>query len=239
MSKPSPEYLAKVETCYSHDITIDRANMTTAQKFRTRLVIEAYQFWLNDKDIRPLQLMIRLAENDYTLMLHKAEQGDEVAQMYVRDLNIRAGVPRSVYEISNDVYVLNWFISRYTPDTKAIDKARDKEAVTWAIIESKKRGDTGSVLKGAQLSMALNGNYEEKENAYDQMPNMNITVTGDISVIRSGDSNYTDEEKKRLSKKFGLSEKAIQEFKENENGIMEAADDEEETDIFMNDEEDS
>lgn len=237
MSKPSAEYLQKVETCYNHDVTIDRANMTTAQKFRTHLVIEAYQFWLNDKDIRPLQLMTRLAEHDYILMLHKAEQGDEIAQMYVKDLNIRAGVPRSVYEISNDVYVLNWFISRYTPDTKAIDKARDKEAISWAIIESKKRGEPNAVLKGAQLSMALNGNYEEKENAYDQMPNMNINVTGDVSVIRSGERNYTDAEKKKISQKFGLTEKAIQEFKENENGIMEAADEEEENDIFINNEE--
>lgn len=237
MSKPSPEYLQKFETYYSHDITLDNANMTTAQKFRTRIVIEAYQFWLNDKDIRAQQLMTRLAQHEYEILLHNAKSGNEVAQMYVNDLNIRDGVPRSVNEIYNDVFVLNWFIKRYTADTKALDKARDKEAISWAIIEGKKRGETNSVLKGAQLSMALNGNYEEKENAYDQMPNMNITVTGDISVIHSGQNNYTEEEKKRLNKKFGLTEKDIQEFKENENGIMEADDDDEEKDIFLNNQE--
>ena len=51
MSKPSPEYLSKVETCFRNNITIDRANMTTAQRFRTRIVYEAFNFWLNDKDI--------------------------------------------------------------------------------------------------------------------------------------------------------------------------------------------
>ena len=239
MSKPSPEYLAKVETCFRNDITIERANMTTVQKYRTIIVYEAFQFWLNDKDIRPLQLMTRLASRDYLNYLHRAEGGDEIAQMFVKDLNIRYGANRSINELSNDVYVLNWFIDRYTTNTSAIEKARDKESIGWLIREGKKTGDTGAVAKGVQLSMALNDNYKEKENAADQIPNTLLNISGDVSIVHHGKSNYTDEEKELINKRYRyVTEKDIQQFQENESGIMESVDEEnpEDKDVFLNEE---
>ena len=235
MSKPSPEYLSKVETCFRNNITIDRANMTTAQRFRTRIVYEAFNIWLNDKDIRPLQLMTRLATQDYTIFLHQADCGDEIAQTYVKDLNIRPGVGRSINELSNDVYVLNWFINRYTPDTSAIEKARDKDTISWIITEGKKCGDKAAVVSGVKLSLVMNDNYKEKDNAADQIPNTLINISGDVSIVHPNDSNYTDEEKNALRDRFGVTEKEMLEFKENENGIMESIDDEdsEEQDIFI------
>jgi hypothetical protein len=235
MSKPSPEYLSKVETCFRNNITLAHANMTTVQKFRTQIVYEAFQFWLNDKDIRPMQLLSRIAARDYDIILNKADSGDELSQAQVKDLNIRPGVGRSINELSNDVYVLNWFINRYTPDTTAIEKARDKESISWIITEGKKCGDRTAVANGVKMSMTINDNYKEKDNAADQIPNTLINISGDVSIVRSNDSNYTEEEKKALRDKFGVTEKDILEFKENENGIMEAVDDDdaEEKDIFI------
>ena len=96
-------------------------------------------------------------------------------------------------------------------------------------------GDWRAVAKAnEQLANIHGGNFEEEENAVDQMPNTNINITGDVSVVKTDRVNYTDEEKARLRKKYGMTEKELAQELEEVNGIWQAKEEEDEDtpDVF-------
>jgi len=234
MSVPSEKYLKKIESWILGGLPIQRMSMSTEQKYRARVAYEGYQMWLQDRQIRPADLMRRISQRDYAVLLQRAKEGDEEAQQYVTDLQIQEGVPRGMSQISNDVYVLNWIISRFNVDTSAIEKAKVQDASDWLIREGMKMGDARAVKSGADIKMALNRNFDEKQNLEEQLPDHNINITGDVSVVKSDRVNYTDEEKRRMAKKFGLSMAEVEEYIQNEDGIYESAKEEEEImpDVF-------
>lgn len=221
MSRPSQNYLDKVEKWLMGGLTLDRMAMTLDQKFRAKLVYEAYQVWLQDKQIRPTDLMRRLAAREYPILLQKAGEGDETALEVVRLLNIREGVPRSFTEISNDVSVFNWIVGRFDTGIEHIEKAKVVDASDWLIREGMKMGDVRAVKSGADIKMQLNNNFNEKEDAASKMPTTEINITGDVSIIKSDRVNYTPEERKRLAKRFNLSEKEFTDMIQNEDGTWE------------------
>lgn len=236
MSKPSSKYLSIVEKWIIGDLSIQHMNMTMPQKFRAQIAFEAYQLWTGNKQMRVSKVMRNLAKRNYEILLRKAEEGDAKAIEYVETIGIKPGVNRSATEISNDVYVLNWLIGRLNIDTTNIERAKVEDASDWLISEGMKMGDARAVKSGADLKMQLHKNFDEKENAADQMPNTDINITGDVSVIKSDRVNYTDEEKRKLMRKYGLAEKEIIDMQQDENGIWQMSDagveDDEEQDVF-------
>lgn len=226
MSRPSQNYLDKVERWLMGGLTLDRMAMTLDQKFRAKLVYEAYQVWLQDKQIRPTDLMRRLAAREYPIVLHKAEEGDPVAQELVQLMHMKPGVPRSFTEISNDVSVFNWIVGRFDTGIEHIEKAKVVDASDWLIREGMKMGDARAVKSGADIKMQLNNNFNEKDDAASKMPTTEINITGDVSIIKSDRVNYTPEERKRLAKKFNLSDKEFTDMVQNEDGTWQMPDEE-------------
>lgn len=133
MSLPSKEYLSRIEKWLLGGLTLERMNMTLVQKFRARLAYEAYQVWMQNKQIRPADLMRRLAARDYDELLRQAAQGNEDAQLYVGALRIRKDEPRTVSEISNDVYVFNWLVGRFSTSESHINRAKYQDAADWLL----------------------------------------------------------------------------------------------------------
>ena len=65
------------------------------------------------------------------------------------------------------------------------------------------------------------------------MPNTDINITGDVSIIKEGRESMSDEEREKLRKKYGLTEKELVHEMEEINGVyQEVNDEEEEKDIF-------
>lgn len=232
MSKPSQEYLTKIEKWLIGGHELKRMNMTLVQKFRARLTYEAYQLWLQEKQIQPTDLMRRLSQREYSLLLQRAKEGDEEAQSYVGALKIMPDVPRSISEISNDVYVLNWLIKRFDNSTDAIEKAKVVDASDWLIREGKKMGDAKAVASGANLKMAINNNFQEQDDAASTMPNTNLNITGDVTIVKSDAVNYTEEETRQLARKYGLTLSEVKEMIQNEDGIYEEREEESKADFF-------
>ena len=124
MSKPSEKYFDKVERWLLGGITIDKMIMSPDQRFRALLAYEAYKIWLQDKQIRPTDIMRRIAAREYPVLLQKAAAGDSKAIEYVDAMNIRPGIPRTPTEISNDVALFNHIIGRFDVPTENIEKAK-------------------------------------------------------------------------------------------------------------------
>lgn len=226
MSKPSEKYFDKVERWLLGGLKIEKIIMSPDQRFRALLAYEAYQLWIQDKQIRPADIMRRLAAREYPMLLRKAEEGDQRAQEYVDAMKIRHGVPRTPTEISNDVALLNHIIAKFDVPTEAIERAKVQDASDWLIREGMKMGDARSVKSGADLKMQLNNNFQEKENAAEQMPDSDINITGDVSTIKRDRVNYTDEEKKKYARKYGLTDKQVIDMIENSDGSWSMPDEE-------------
>ena len=236
MSKPSEKYFDKVERWLLGGITIEKMIMSPDQRFRALLAYEAYKIWLQDKQIRATDIMRRIAAREYPVLLQKAAAGDSKAIEYVDAMNIRPGIPRTPTEISNDVALFNHIIGRFDVPTENIEKAKVQDASDWLIREGMKMGDPRSVKSGADLKMQLNNNFQEKENAAEQMPDSEINITGDVSVVKRDRVNYTDEEKKKFARRYGLTDKQVVDMIQNSEGTWQMPDEqpepEPEKDIF-------
>lgn len=224
MSKPSSKYFDLVERWLLGGLPIQRMNMSPDRRFRALLAYEAYQIWIQDKQIRPADIMRRIAAREYPILLHKAEIGDETAKGYVAAMNVRAGVPRTITEISNDVALFNHLVGYFDTPTVNIERAKVSDASDWLIREGMKSGNAKSVKSGADLKMQLYDNFKQEETPAEQMPNMEINITGDVSVVKRDRVNYTDEEKKRLAKKYGLTVRQVVELTQQPDGSWQAAD---------------
>lgn len=224
MSKPSPVFLDKVERWLLGGVNIEKVVMSPDQRFRAMLAYEVYKIWLSDKQIRPSDMFRKIAAREYPIILERAAAGETKYIEYVRAMNIRPGIPRTPTEIANDVALLNHIIGRFDTSIENIEKAKVQDASDWLIREGMKMGDTGAVKKGADLKMQLNNNFQEKENPTEQMPNADINITGDVSVIKRDRVNYSDEFKRKMARKHGLSEKQVIDLVQNADGSWQMPD---------------
>lgn len=226
MSKPSEKYFDKVERWLLGGLQIEKIILSPDQRFRALLAYEAYQLWVQDKQIRPTDVMRRLAAREYPLLLQKAADGDPRAQEYVSAMNVRPGIPRTPTEISNDVALFNHIIGRFDTPVENIERAKVQDASDWLIREGMKMGDARSVKSGADLKMELNNSFKEKENVVDQMPDSEINITTDVSTVKRDRINYTDEERKRMGRRFGLTDKQVIDMIQNSDGSWQMPDEE-------------
>ena len=61
------------------------------------------------------------------------------------------------------------------------------------------------------------GNFQEEKDATDEMPDMSrIAITQDVSIVKRDRVNYTEEEKLRMARKYGLTTKDLQEIEDDE-----------------------
>ncbi len=235
MSVPSRNYLDRVRRWIVGGVDLDKMNFGVAQRFRAQLCHEAYMFWIKDKTIRPQTLLQNIAARHYALLLKQASMGNDEAQIYVNALGIVEGCQRTASEIANDTYVLNWLVGELAVSKTAIHKAMYEDNAYWLSKFGRNTGDWRAVAKAnEQLANIHGGNFDEEENAVDTMPNTNINITGDVSVVKTDRVNYTDEEKARLRKKYGMTEKELAQELEEVNGVWQAADEEDEDtpDVF-------
>ena len=233
MSTVSQAYLDKVDKFIFGGLSIKHVAMTDEQKLRTMIVYEAYQVWVNNKQIRPHDLCRRIAARIYGDMLLRAES-DAYYSALCDKLGIRPGVVRDYSRISNDVDTFNHLVGMLNNPTANIEKAKVLDASDWLIEEGMKSGNDRAVKNGADLKMRLFKDFDEQQQGYDNIANTDINITGDVSVVKPDRQNYTDEQKREFAKRFGLPEREVEELIRNADGVYETApmEMEQEPDIF-------
>lgn len=235
MGKPvSEKYLDTLGKFILGGYSLKNANMTLQQKMRTMIVYEAYQMFVMNRQIKPIELCRNISRRMYATYLEKSATDSEAAEM-CRACGIAHGKKRDFCSLSSDVQALNYIVGMLDNPTPAIERAKVMDASDWLVMEGMKMGNTNSVAKGAELKMRLHKDFDEREQEFDKTAQSDINISGDISIIKAGCQNFTIEEKKKLAKHFGGNIQEVEDLIQSSKGEYETApmDPDEDDDIFI------
>ena len=187
-----------------------------------QLCAEFYKRWVQNNDIDPRTTCRNIARRDYTLFVKQAGQGNKEAQDMVMALHIDIDEegyikPRTVTELNNDVAVCNHIIRFFQTDESPRHKAMYLSSAEWLIRTGKQQNNDRAVDKGMQALANVYGNFIEDKDATDEMPDMSrIAITQDVSIVKHDRINYTDEYKRKMARKYGLTVKDMQQIADEE-----------------------
>lgn len=242
MSQPTQNYIDKVVRWAYGQIDLQQMNMRPDQRFRARLALECYHKFMENTSVPIRQMVRRIAARDYALLLKNAAMGIEDAQEMVEALGITqdpaTGVvsTRSETNIANDIYVINQLCARLNVSKQHIQKAMYEDNITWLMGFGRKTGNVSAIKEAQRNLEKINNDFRGDDDPQEQMPNTQINITGDVSVVKEGRQSLSDDERKRLMRKYGLTEKEYAQELEEINGVWQAPDEEEEKDIFVENE---
>nr|DAG66832.1 MAG TPA: hypothetical protein [Caudoviricetes sp.] len=222
MSAITENTLARINKWLSYGTSIETAFPKLEQRYRMQVCAEFYKRWTQNKDIDPRTVCRNIARRDYELFMNQAAQGNKEAQDMVLALHITIDdegniKPRTVTELNNDVTVCNYLIRFFTTDESPRHKAMYLSSAEWLIRTGKQQNNDRAVDKGMQALANVYGNFQEEKDATDEMPDMSrIAITQDVSIVKRDRINYTEEEKLRLARKYGLTAKDMRDIAEEE-----------------------
>ena len=236
MSQITQGTLARIDKWLAQGISIETMFPNLEQRYRMQLCAEYYKRWVQNKDIDPRTTCRNIARRDYELFINQAAQGNKEAVAMIQALGITVDDEgnvknRTITEINNDVAVCNHIIRFFTTDESPRHKAMYLSSAEWLIRTGKQQNNDRAVDKGMQALANIYGNFQEERDATDEMPDMSrIAITQDVSIVKRDRINYTDEEKLRLARKYGLTAKDMREIAEEES--LQAVSKENEPDYF-------
>lgn len=242
MSQPTQNYIDKVVRWAYGQIDLQQMNMRPDQRFRARLALECYHKFMENTSVPIRQMVRRIAARDYALLVKNAAMGIEDAQEMVEALGITqdpaTGVvsTRSETNIANDIYVINQLCARLNVSKQHIQKAMYEDNITWLMGFGRKTGNVSAIKEAQRNLEKINNDFRGDDDPQETMPNTKINITGDVSVVKEGRQSLSDDERKRLMRKYGLTEKEYAQELEEINGVWQAPDEEEEKDIFVENE---
>ena len=236
MSQITQGTLARIDKWLAQGISIETMFPNLEQRYRMQLCAEYYKRWVQNKDIDPRTTCRNIARRDYELFINQAAQGNKEAVAMIQALGITVDDEgnvknRTITEINNDVAVCNHIIRFFTTDESPRHKAMYLSSAEWLIRTGKQQNNDRAVDKGMQALANIYGNFQEERDATDEMPDMSrIAITQDVSIVKRDRINYTEEEKLRLARKYGLTAKDMREIAEEES--LQAVGKEDEPDYF-------
>lgn len=222
MSGLTQNTLARIDKWLNYGTSIEAAFPKLEQRYRMQLCSEFYMRWQQNKNIKPLVTCRNIARRDYNLFFNQAAQGNKDAQAMVLALKITLDdegniCPRSVTELNNDVLVCNHLIRFFQTDESPRHKAMYLNGAEWLIQTGMLTNNDRAVNNGMQSLAKVYNNFDEERDATDEMPDMSrIAITQDVSIVKRDRINYTDEEKQRMARKYGLTTKDLQEIEDEE-----------------------
>ena len=222
MSQITQGTLARIDKWLAQGISIETMFPNLEQRYRMQLCAEYYKRWVQNKDIDPRTTCRNIARRDYELFINQAAQGNKEAVAMIQALGITVDDEgnvknRTITELNNDVLVCNHLIRFFQTDESPRHKAMYLSSAEWLIRTGKQQNNDRAVDKGMQALANVYGNFQEEKDATDEMPDMSrIAITQDVSIVKRDRVNYTEEEKLRMARKYGLTTKDLQEIEDDE-----------------------
>lgn len=238
MSQLSQNYVDKVVRWTYGQVDLERMNMTPEQQFRARLCLECYKLFTENPSVSVRKIVKNIAARDYKNLFAQADLGNEAAVEMIRALGIcrndETGVisMRSETNLSNDIWLINQLVARLNVAKKHIHKAMFEDNISWMMNYGRKTGTWQAVKQANQDLAKINNDFKDDEDPQEQMPNTNINITGDVGVVKEGRESLSDEEREKLRKKYGLTDKELTVQLEEINGVWQEPEPEEKPDIF-------
>lgn len=220
MSQLTENTLQRIDKWLTLGTSIEGTFPKLDQRYRMQICTEFYKRWTQNKDIDPRTTCRNIARRDYELFFNQAAQGNAESQAMIKALgitlddegNIR---PRTVTELNNDVQVCNHLIRFFSTDEGPRHKQMFLSGAEWLIRSGKQQNNDRAVSKGMDALAKVYGDFQEDVDATDQMPDMShISITQDVSIVKRDRINYTDEEKRKMQRKYGLTNKDMQDIEE-------------------------
>ena len=243
MSRLSSGYVEKVVAWTTSGLPIEKMHMSLDQKFRAQMCLECYRVFMNNAGTPIRTIVKNVAARDYKQMMDCADMGNAAAAEMVQALGIRRDPEtgaislRSETNIANDIWLVNQLLARLNTSKKYIHQAMVESNVEWLSEFGRQTGTWQAVKEANQEMFKLHNDFKDDEDPQEQMPNTNINITGDVSVVKEGRESLSDEEREKLRKKYGLTDKELSVQMEEINGVwQEPSPDEEEKDIFVENE---
>lgn len=222
MSGLTENTLARIDKWLSYGTSMEAAFPKLEQRYRMQVCSEFYKRWVQNNDIDPRTVCRNIARRDYEMYFNQAAHGNHEAQAYVLALKITIDdegniCPRTVTEINNDVMVCNHLIRFFQTDESPRHKAMFLSAAEFLIRTGKQQNNDRAVAKGMEALAKVYKDFDEKRDVTEEMPDMSrISITQDVSIVKRDRINYTDEEKARMARKYGLTTKDLQEIEDEE-----------------------
>lgn len=243
MSRLSSGYVEKVVAWTTSGLPIEKMHMSLDQKFRAQMCLECYRVFMNNAGTPVRTIVKNVAARDYKQMMDRADMGNAAAAEMVQALGIRRDPEtgaislRSETNIANDIWLVDQLLARLNTSKKYIHQAMVESNVEWLSEFGRQTGTWQAVKEANQEMFKLHNDFKDDEDPQEQMPNTNINITGDVSVVKEGRESLSDEEREKLRKKYGLTDKELSVQMEEINGVwQEPSPDEEEKDIFVENE---
>lgn len=243
MSQLSSGYVEKVVAWTTSGLPIEKMHMSLDQKFRAQMCLECYRVFMNNAGTPIRTIVKNVAARDYKQMMDCADMGNAAAAEMVQALGIRRDPEtgaislRSETNIANDIWLVNQLLARLNTSKKYIHQAMVESNVEWLSEFGRQTGTWQAVKEANQEMFKLHNDFKDDEDPQEQMPNTNINITGDVSVVKEGRESLSDEEREKLRKKYGLTDKELSVQMEEINGVwQEPSPEEEEKDIFVENE---
>lgn len=242
MSQLSAGYVEKVVSWTTSGLPIEKMHMSLDQKFRAQMCLECYRVFMNNSGTPIRTIVKNVAARDYKQLMDYADMGNSACQEMVAALGIRrdpdtgAISVRSETNIANDIWLVNQLLARLNTSKKYIHLAMVEANVEWLSEFGRQTGTWQAVKEANQEMLKLHNDFKDDDDPQEQMPNTNINITGDVSVVKSDRQSLSDEEREKLRKKYGLTEKELATELEEINGVWQPVE-EEEKDVFIENEE--
>jgi hypothetical protein len=235
MSQPSQAYIDKITRWAQGGIELDRINLRPEQRFRALLVMNAYRLMIENQTAQPRKVVQNLAARDYALIMANAEMGIEADKVLVEALGIKrdpqtgAVSARRDTEIANDIYCVNALVGRLNVSQNHLDKLLYQANTRWLSKFGQQTGNVSAIREAQRNLEKINNDWKEDANPADALkPGAERNIVNDISIIKPDRQNYTEQELRAFAKKIGAKFEDVQEFIENEDGVMVPASDEDE-----------
>ena len=235
MSQPSKGYIDKVVSWTYGQLNLSQIHMPLPGQFRTRLALECYMLWQQNKTSNVRRMVQNIAARDYQTLMTNAELGNEEAQAMVAALGIRRDdkgtvSARKETEIANDIYVVNQLVGRLAVSKNHIQRAMYEDNIEWLIQFGRKTGNVTAMREAQRNLEKINNDFKDEQNPADALkPGVERNITNDISIIKPNRQNYTEEEMKAFAKKIGAKLEDVQEFIEGEDGVFVPADEDDDS----------
>ena len=241
MSQLSQGFVDKVVRWSTSGVELDKMHMSLDQKFRARLCLECYRLFTENPAVPVRTIVKNIAQRDYRMLTENARLGNQEAVEMMQALGISVNPDtgaisvRSETNLSNDIWLVNQLVGRLNVSKKHIHKAMYEANISWMMQFGQKTGTWQAVKQANQDLAKINNDFKDDDDPQEQMPNTNINITGDVSIVK-GHESLTDEQRLALRKKYGLTEKELTQELEEINGVWQAPEEEEERDIFTENE---
>ena len=242
MSQLSQGYVDKVVRWSTSGVELDKMHMSLDQKFRARLCLECYRLFTENPAVPVRTIVKNIARRDYRTLADNARLGNQEAAEMMQALGISVNPDtgavsvRSETNLSNDIWLVNQLVARLNVSKKHIHTAMFEDNISWMMNYGRKTGTWQAVKQANQDLAKINNDFKDDDDPQEQMPNTNINITGDVSVVKSDRQSLSDEEREKLRRKYGLTEKELATELEEINGVWQAPEEEEERDIFTENE---